>query len=60
MDKMRIASLFNKTTLLKIPYFQRNYVWEKENWDRFLEDMIETSSLDKDYFLGTYIVKKDD
>ena len=29
--KRNIADIFNKGRLLQIPFFQRGYVWEKEN-----------------------------
>lgn len=34
------ASFFSKYEL-KIPYFQRRYVWDKENnWERFYENFM--------------------
>lgn len=58
MEKKRIQEIFNGSTFLEIPYFQRSYVWTEENWKRFLEDFKEISRGEKDYFLGTYIMKQ--
>ncbi|GAI09480.1 unnamed protein product [marine sediment metagenome] len=55
--KRTIESIFNKGRTLEIPFFQRSYVWEKENWERFMDDMIMVSSAGKDYFMGALILK---
>ncbi len=57
MDKKTIPVIFHVNALLEIPYFQRSYVWNTENWDRFLEDMKEVCISKKEYFMGTYITK---
>ncbi len=57
-DKQMIQMIFNTGRRLEIPFFQRSYVWEKENWERFLEDMKQVSELDKKYFLGTLLFKQ--
>ena len=55
--KRNIADIFNKGRLLQIPFFQRGYVWEKENWERFHNDMLDTAHSQKNYFLGSVILK---
>lgn len=57
MDKKTIPVIFHVNALLEIPYFQRSYVWNTENWDRFLDDMKEVCITKKEYFMGTYITK---
>ena len=37
--KATITSIFDGTTLIEIPFFQRSYVWDKYLWERFLNDM---------------------
>ena len=37
--KQQIASIFNGHRVLEVPFYQRSYVWQKEQWQRFLEDM---------------------
>lgn len=56
--KRDISEIFNRGRNLQIPFFQRSYVWDIEQWDRFLEDMYYISSSDQDYFLGSVILKQ--
>lgn len=39
---------------LKVPFFQRRYVWEKENWDELLQAFLKS---DTKPFLGSLIIK---
>lgn len=36
--KQQIASIFNGHRILDVPFYQRSYVWHKEQWSRFLEE----------------------
>lgn len=58
MEKRKIPEIFNITTKLEIPYFQRSYVWDEDNWKRFLDDLKEICTTKKEYFMGTYILKQ--
>ena len=58
MDKKRIPDIFTKSSYLEIPFFQRSYVWQEENWLRFIEDCKDISKNKKNYFFGTYIIKQ--
>jgi len=40
---------------VKIPFFQRGYVWKKENWSDLLDDLKNT---EKSHFLGSLILKQ--
>ena len=56
----KIADVFQQETLLRIPYFQRHYVWGEEEWERFANDMASTLDADvKKYFLGALILKEE-
>lgn len=56
--KRKIEDIFNRGRFLDIPFFQRGYVWEEKNWERFHNDMLEVSDDNKkDYFLGSIILK---
>jgi len=58
--KRTIEQIFNKGRTLQIPFFQRSYVWEEENWERFLDDMqmvSDTTETSKQYFMGPLILK---
>jgi uncharacterized protein with ParB-like and HNH nuclease domain len=56
--KRNVTDIFNKNRVLEIPFFQRSYVWEEENWERFLDDMKIVSDENRDYFLGSIILKQ--
>lgn len=52
-----INQIFNPGRELTIPFFQRGYVWEEDNWQRFLDSMVEISENEKPYFFGSAILK---
>lgn len=56
--KRNIADIFNRTHTLKIPHFQRSYVWGEEQWERFLDDMNYASGINAPYFMGSIILKQ--
>lgn len=56
--KLPLASIFTGHRIFDIPFYQRSYVWKKEQWERFLEDMEFVSTESKDYFLGSAILKQ--
>ncbi|MDE8691774.1 DUF262 domain-containing protein, partial [Faecalibacterium sp. DFI.5.82] len=55
--KATITSIFDGTTVIEIPFFQRSYVWDKYLWERFLNDMEFTVKTKSPHFLGTLIFK---
>ncbi len=57
-SKKTISDIFNGNRILEIPFFQRAYVWEDEQWSRLLEDMEEISQQNTPYFLGSVILKQ--
>jgi len=56
--KRNITEIFNRARTLEIPFFQREYVWKKPNWERFLEDIWMTVKTGNPYFLGSIIQKQ--
>ena len=54
-----ITNVFQRSTILRIPFYQRQYVWGKDMWDRFLMDMDSLVGADMQYFLGSLILKKE-
>lgn len=52
-----INGIFNGSRLLEVPFYQRSYVWDEEQWDRFLTDMEFVTKTKKPYFLGSIIFK---
>lgn len=65
VNAVSINEVFLANRTLKIPYFQRPYVWEEKNWERFYNDIAEIASATstgeeepETYFLGSIILKK--
>jgi hypothetical protein len=56
--KSLISDIFNGFRVLEIPFFQRSYVWEEPQWERFINDMEEVSHEKRPYFLGSVILKQ--
>jgi hypothetical protein len=56
--KRTIGAIFSTSRALEVPFFQRSYVWGEENWERFLDDMMAISQEQKDYFIGSIILKQ--
>lgn len=54
-----IQEIFNKSWNLTIPFFQRPYIWDEEEWDRFLSDMYDICQYKEPYFLGSIILKRE-
>lgn len=55
-----INGVFKNSTILRIPFFQRQYVWGEEQWERFANDMESLVGLRKKYFLGSLIFKNEE
>lgn len=53
--KARSFTFIGNEGIVKIPFFQRGYVWEKENWEDLLLDL---SNINKNHFLGSLILKQ--
>ena len=64
VDEFAINQVFLPNRTLKIPYFQRPYVWKIENWKKFYEDIADITMTVSEgeepetYFLGSIILKK--
>ncbi|VEJ52365.1 Uncharacterized conserved protein [Campylobacter insulaenigrae] len=43
-----------------VPFFQRPYVWKKENWEQLLNDLKNSFIEKKEHFLGSIILKRSD
>lgn len=56
--KIIISEIFTGSRLLEVPFFQRAYVWQAEQWDRLLEDLRFVTSTRKPYFMGSIILKQ--
>lgn len=54
-----IRKLFGRF-LYKIPRNQREYVWNKDNWDDFISDIQFSTKNKKQHFLGSIVLKKEE
>ena len=41
----------------EIPVYQRAYSWEKQNWETFLDDLLEQIQGDNNYFFGNLLLE---
>ena len=57
-SKCTIHHIFNGYRILEIPFFQRAYVWKKDQWQRFLADMETVTKDNRPYFIGSIILKQ--
>lgn len=55
--KSTLNELFNGSSIFKIPFFQRGYVWSDYEWERCLEDVKKTVSSNQPHFMGALIFK---
>lgn len=64
VDEVSINQVFLTNRTLKIPFFQRPYVWGEANWEKFYNDIAEITMAIKEgaepetYFMGSIILKK--
>lgn len=64
VDEVSINQVFLQNRSLRIPYFQRPYVWKEENWEKFFNDIADLASPEDEeanpegYFMGSIILRK--
>lgn len=56
--KAIITNIFNNSTLIEVPFFQRAYVWKEDLWARMIEDMEFIVKTNKPHFFGSIILKE--
>lgn len=44
--------------LIKIPFFQRAYVWERDQWEQLFEDLRDSYETRREHFLGSIVLKQ--
>ena len=62
-NKEKLHSFFQGTNQYQIPFFQRSYVWKKDNWEELWDNISEekqalTLGQDSEHFIGTIIIKQ--
>ncbi|NLA42895.1 DUF262 domain-containing protein [Candidatus Saccharibacteria bacterium] len=56
--KRNLSDIIKQTQILEVPFYQRSYVWGKEQWERLLEDAEMITLTEKEYFIGSLILKQ--
>ncbi|OOB78139.1 MAG: hypothetical protein BEN18_08345 [Epulopiscium sp. Nuni2H_MBin001] len=51
-------NFIRKSIFLDIPFFQRPYVWEKDDWDSLLDTLVDGLDNKSSIFLGSIILKE--
>jgi len=62
-NKEKLHSFFQGTNQYQIPFFQRSYVWKKDNWEELWDNIIEEKQAlsvgeESEHFIGTIIIKQ--
>ena len=57
-SKENLTSFIGSNQYYEIPFFQRSYVWDIDQWERIIDDAIYASETRKPLFLGAVIFKK--
>ena len=62
-NKEKLDSYFTGHTHFVVPFFQRSYVWEVDNWNELWDNIIDvkdqiTKKQKTEHFIGTIIVKQ--
>ena len=57
--KRSLGDILNPNRIIEIPFFQRSYVWDEDNWERFLEDIDTLMDGGSPYFMGPIILKQE-
>lgn len=56
--KRNLSDIIKQTQVLEVPFYQRSYVWGREQWERLLEDAEMITITEKEYFIGSLILKQ--
>ncbi|MBQ9293282.1 MAG: DUF262 domain-containing protein [Campylobacter sp.] len=54
---VRAFSFLTQEQFIIVPYFQRPYVWEKKNWEKLFNDLVNDFP-NKPHFLGSLVFKQ--
>ena len=51
-----LEDLFAPSVQFQIPLFQRDYSWDADQTDEFVDDMLDVYKFDNEHFLGTLVI----
>ncbi|MGL4394010.1 MAG: DUF262 domain-containing protein [Brevinema sp.] len=52
------AAITSQEKVLRIPFFQRRYVWGEDQWEKFWDDLWDSFENNDSHFLGSIILKQ--
>lgn len=56
--KRTLGEILNPNRIIEIPFFQRNYVWNEDQWERFINDISYVIDGGTEYYMGPLILKQ--
>ncbi|MDK2818156.1 MAG: DUF262 domain-containing protein [Spirochaetota bacterium] len=60
VKKVRVKKILSSgKDVYEVPYFQRSYVWDKPNWDAWIDTLLDLQNQDEEssVFIGSIILK---
>ncbi|EME8181206.1 DUF262 domain-containing protein, partial [Enterococcus faecium] len=62
-ENRTVLSLFQRSSVYKVPRYQRAYVWTEKNWSELLSDInftVNIHDINWSHFLGTIVLNNID
>lgn len=56
--KRTLGEILNPNRIIEVPFFQRSYVWNEDQWERFVHDIDRTILGEEKHFMGPLILKQ--
>lgn len=59
-DSQTFSGFVTGDKQFEVPLYQRNYSWEKEHVEDLWSDLVEAVELDRDHYIGTFLLMESD
>lgn len=59
-DSQSFSGFVTGDKQFQVPRYQRNYSWEKEHVDDLWEDLVEAVEMDRDHYIGTFLLMEEE
>jgi hypothetical protein len=57
-DTVTLEQLFSNGYLYRVPMFQRDYAWDREQWSGLWEDILESRKTDFPHYMGALVLQR--
>lgn len=57
-DTITLEELFSNGKLYKVPLYQRDYMWEQEQWEALWEDVLESRTAPFPHYMGALVLQR--